>query len=225
MSFLGDRISRLPRRWSNDQLRRIGPWFTGDVVNVSGWRDEDKQGGRYRDYFSNATSYSITNYRAEARGFQGNPGEIFLDLTQPLPSDLVERFDVVFNHTTLEHIYECQVAFANLARMTRDVVIAVVPFVQEFHSDYGDYWRFTPLTMERLYADNHMTMVHCAFNEHWVSSVYLFAVGTKHPERWRERFSGEVSVRGHDGDPVGGRVIPHAFRKLLRQRLSRRHGR
>lgn len=221
MGFLSDRISRVPRRWSNDELRKIAPWFEGDVVNVSGWKDSDKQGAHYRDYFSKARSYSITNYRAEARGFQGQPGEIFLDLSGQLPSELAGKFDVVFNHTVLEHIYECRVAFANLAKMSRDIVIVVVPFVQQFHSTYGDFWRFTPLTMQRLYEDNGMSMLRCTFNEHWMSSVYLFAVGTKHPDRWRDRFEGGTAVTtGPDGSPVGGHVIPHALRSLFSRRRT-----
>jgi hypothetical protein len=46
-------------------------FFTGNVCNVSAWRDQDKQGGTYKEYFSNAKSYSVTNYHdSEARGFQ-----------------------------------------------------------------------------------------------------------------------------------------------------------
>ena len=51
--------------------------FFGDMFfrqNVSGWRDEDKTGGHYRDYFSAATSYAISNYRGES-GITGVTGE------------------------------------------------------------------------------------------------------------------------------------------------------
>jgi len=194
MSLLSGRVSKAPRFWSNRELRRYAKLFRGDVVNVSGWRDEDKEGGRYRDYFTGATSYSITNYKAEARGLQGTPGEIFLDLEQPLVSDLAGRFDVVFNHTVLEHVYECRVAFANLCKMSRDIVIVVVPFLQPYHSDYGDFWRFTPLALQRMYAENNFALLTCSFNEQWVTSVYMFAIGARHPERWTEHFQEEFSL-------------------------------
>ena len=42
-----ERKHRLPRVWSNAELRRLAGLFDGDVVNVSAWRDEDKEGRRY----------------------------------------------------------------------------------------------------------------------------------------------------------------------------------
>ena len=69
-------------------------------MNVSAWKDVDKEGRHYSDYFSNASSYSITNYKAEARGFTGEEGEIFLDLEKDLPVGLIQRFDVVSNETS-----------------------------------------------------------------------------------------------------------------------------
>jgi hypothetical protein len=179
-----DRKFRVPRVWSNAELRRLGPNFEGDVVNVSGWQDQDKEGGTYREYFPKARSYAITNWETEARGFQGLPGERFLDLTLPLPEDLVAAYDVVFNHTTLEHIFEVETAFANLCAMTRDIVIVVVPFLQQMHADYGDYWRFTPTAVQRMFERAGLTAVFLDFNRERHASVYVLAVGSKHPEGW-----------------------------------------
>jgi hypothetical protein len=106
-----DRIHRLPRLWSNQELRKIAHFFKGRVVNVSAWKDEDKEGGRYQDYFINSSNYSITNFKADANGEQGYENETFLDLEQDLPPELERNYDVVFNHTTLEHIYEARKAF------------------------------------------------------------------------------------------------------------------
>ena len=41
---------RTPRIWSNSELAKFSGLFTGDVVNVSGWNDFDKQSNRYKDY-------------------------------------------------------------------------------------------------------------------------------------------------------------------------------
>ena len=90
-----DRKFRLPRVWSNRELKKFAHLFEGDVVNVSGWQDKDKEGDEYRNYFTKKRSYTITNYKTEARGFQGRVGEIFLDLEQDLPEDLKGKFDVV----------------------------------------------------------------------------------------------------------------------------------
>ena len=52
---------RRARIWSNKELKKIAPKFSGDVINVSGWVDEDKEGKIYREYFVNANTYTISN--------------------------------------------------------------------------------------------------------------------------------------------------------------------
>ncbi|OEK01641.1 hypothetical protein BFP97_08995 [Roseivirga sp. 4D4] len=174
-----DRRFRLPRVWSNRELAKFAHLFKGDIANVSGWKDIDKEGKNYREYFSSAESYTITNYKSEARGFQGGKDEVFLDLTADLPEQESNRFDVVFNHTVLEHVYEVQKAFKNLCLLSKDVVIVVVPFLQEMHADYGDFWRFTPLVMKNMYEENGFDLHYLSFNGHKNASVYLFCIGLK----------------------------------------------
>lgn len=225
MLRLVDRKFRKARIWSNKEIRRICSAFGGKIVNVSGWKDADKEGNRYRDYFPYAKEYWITNYESSARGFQGDlENEIFLDLTQPLSNDLVGDFDVVFNHTVMEHIFEINIAFANLCRMTKDIVIVVVPFMQEEHADYGDFWRFTPQALERLFNLNEMSTLYLSYNEDADASIYVFGVASKHPERW----SHIVSLPGNkvnyiqDGSPKPGiNIIRNSFLYRLLRRFRR----
>lgn len=213
-----DPVHRVPRLWSNQELARVAPLMAGDVVNVSAWRDEDKAGRRYRDYFTGARSYSITNYRAEMRGLQGWDGEIFLDLEEALPAHLTGAFDVVFNHTTLEHIYEFRAAFANLCAMSRDAVVLVVPWLQPYHSDYGDYWRFSPLAVSRLFQENAMTPAHISWNDYPGASVYVFAIGVRHPERWRDALPFDCSAERlmQLDRAAGGAALPKPMNEKLR---------
>lgn len=185
-SFFVDRKFKVPRKWSNRELQKVAHLFTGKVVNVSAWRDEDKEGEHYREYFKNCSSYTITNYVQEAMGFQGLPGEIFLDLTKDLPSHLQGQFDVVFNHTALEHIFEVHTAFRNLCAMSRDIAIIVVPFLQPMHADFGDYWRFTPSCIQKLFENEGFKVLYSSFNNHVAASVYLFCIAARDPEKWRE---------------------------------------
>jgi len=168
------------RRWSNRELRRIAPLLAGSVVNVSGWRDDDKEGGTYRaDYFTRATEYWVTNWKAEARGLQGDlPNERFLDLEAPLPHDMLGRFDVVFNHTTLEHVFDVFKAFANLCAMSRDAVVVVVPFLQEQHGEYGDYWRFTPWALKRMFATHALVPAFLSHND-GAGAIYVIGAGAR----------------------------------------------
>lgn len=188
MSTSPERQFRKARIWSNKELERLAPLFSGDIVNVSGWDDRDKEGRRYRDYFTNAKSYSITNYAGE-RGFQGEDGEISLDLEKPLPADLGKRFDTVFNHTTLEHIFDVLTAFSNLCRMSRDAVIVVVPFAQVEHwsSSYGDYWRISGQALEKLFQREGFSMVYCSANSDTDSAVYVIGIGVRDASAWKGR--------------------------------------
>jgi hypothetical protein len=178
------------RRWSNAELRRWSSSFAGDVINVSGWHDQDKEGGHYRDYFPNRRSYTISNVGG-ARGTSGHPAEIFLDLTADLPPELRRRYDVVFNHTVIEHIYEVRTAIGTLCALSRDVVILVVPFKQGVHFEPGsflDYWRPTPFALAAMFEENGFHVVYCASNDNPVYSVYVFCIATSQPDRWKTAF-------------------------------------
>jgi len=225
MGFFTDRIHRLPRVWSNRELTKFAHLFHGDVVNVSGWKDIDKEGRFYREYFANASSYAITNYKSDYRGHQGGDDELFLDLEDVLPSDLEHKFDVVFNHTALEHIYDVRTAFANLCRLSKDVVITIVPFLQQYHADYGDYWRFTPLVMKKMYEEQGFDLLYQSFNSHRMSSVYLFSIASRNPASWTEHFDWSytaIDPSGKGQEPyIGCHAIPN-FRHRVKSFLGRR---
>ena len=168
---MNNRIHKVPRVWSNNELRKFAPLFSGDVVNISGWKDIDKEGNYYKDYFAKANSYTITNFESDKRGYQGKENEIYLDLEKPLPGYLLNNYDVAFNHTTLEHIYNASYAFENICKMSKDVVILVVPFLQQMHSDYGDYWRFTPEAILKMFNNQGLSVAYLNFNDHHKSVV------------------------------------------------------
>lgn len=176
-----------PRNWSNAELRRFAPAYDGEVINVSGWRDEDQEAGHYKDYFSRAQSYAVSNYRGE-RASDGDAGELFLDLEGELPSELRQRFQVVFNHTTLEHVYDIHTAVANLCALSHDTVILVTPFLQQVHFEpgsYGDYWRPTPACVERMLGEHGFEVIYQSSNDNEWHIVYVFTVATRHADRYR----------------------------------------
>lgn len=217
-----DRKFRLPRIWSNEELKKFAHLFKGDVVNVSAWKDEDKEGKFYKDYFTCAKTYTITNYEEDAKGLQGYANELYLDLEKPLPRKLNRKFNVVFNHTTLEHIYKVQIAFKNLCKMSNDVVILVIPFLQQMHADYGDYWRFTPLTIKKMFNENGFKVLYSSFNEHQNSSIYLFFIASKKPKKWDMKIYNDFNYRTSkawldSGEPyVGCKAISNSiFSRLL----------
>ncbi len=176
-----------PRRWSNAELRRWGRLYDGAIVNVSAWRDEDKEGGRYRDYFPHATSYAMTNYWGSASENDGHPEAKFFDIQNETPSEMRGRFDVVLAHTVLEHVYDVRLAIANIAAPTRDTMILIVPFAQDEHytgSLYGDYWRMTPLGMKRAVEEQGLSLLYVASNDTPWYPIYLFCIASRRPEKW-----------------------------------------
>lgn len=178
-----------PRNWSNAELRKFAPLFDGDVINVSGWRDEDKTGGHYRDYFTAAKSYCVSNYRGES-GVTGAAGEVFVDLEAELPPELARRYQVVFNHTTLEHVFDIRKAVANICALSHDCVILVTPFLQQVHyiqGSFGDWWRPTPTCVGRLLEEQGLHVVYQSSNDNPWYVVYIVTVACREPERHRGR--------------------------------------
>ncbi len=189
-----DRKYRLARKWSNGALEKYAGIFTGKIVNVSAWNDYDKCGKYYRDYFSKASSYDLTNYGSGIRGTSDSQKDITLDLEEPVTKDLIGGFNVVFNHTTLEHIYNVQLAFQNLCLLATDAVIIVVPFSQiqhDINESYKDYWRFTPYVIEKMFKANNYTMVVCDYNSNFNAAVYLLCIGLNNSniEKYASYFS------------------------------------
>lgn len=226
-------VHKIPRFWSNDELKKFAFMFEGRVVNVSAWEDKDKQGSEYSRYFSNSAEYWVTNYKSDMRGLSGLNNELYLDLEAELPDDLSERFDAVFNHTTLEHVFNLHQAVDNLVKMSKDILILVVPVMQQVHvaptsgsvynSEYGDFWRFTPQAIERLLRERGMTVCYMSFNTHRLASVYAFCIATKNPEKWVDSFPMayshvDYSAVGYVKQPWAG---CNAFRRhpLLIERL------
>jgi len=208
MNWCIDRKTRLPRIWSNKELKKFASYFKGHVVNVSAWKDEDKQGCRYRDYFSSATNYSLTNYLPEARGLQeGLDDQIFLNLEGDLPVDLKNKFDVVFNHSVLSHVFECVKAFDNLCAMSSDIVIVVIPFLQHQQSAYGDYWRFTPEVVNKLFKKNNMELLYINYNDGSNQFIYIFAIASKNPDKWQMIKNHPDNHKDNLTDKVGYAVI------------------
>ena len=179
--YLIDKKHRTPRIWSNIELKKVAHYFEGDVINVSAYMDEDKEGYIYgKDYFVKAKSYSCSNYDSEKRGFQGSlPNEHFLDLERVLDVELVGKYDLVFNHTTLEHIFNFKMAFSNLCALSKNYVILIVPFLQEQHADYGDYWRFSPTAIKLMFKEQGLETVYINYNDGSNESIYVFAIAAK----------------------------------------------
>jgi len=219
--MLEDRRFRLLRIWSNRHIRQLAPLLRGDIINISGWDDRDKEGGFYKDYFNQASSYTVSNYHGE-RGLSGIDNEIYLDLTISPPEDLISRFDVCFNHTTLEHIFDVKKAFSTMCQLSRDIVFVIVPFSQSQHetNSFKDFWRFTPSCLRNLYRENGLNVIYEAESDYKRASIYLLFVGSKNPERWHGVLPPYEEVK-EAGAWIGNGLIIRIINSV-RWKLSRR---
>lgn len=176
------------RAWSNDELRRLGPWFRDgcEVINVGGWLDRDKDGGRYADYFPRARVYHVANYeRDQAKGAVAS--DLFLDVSQPLPDALAGRYDVALSHTVLEHLPDPAFSFRQIARLTRDLIVTVVPWKQKLHfspGNFGDYFRMSPFVMRRWHEEAGFTILWESFTPPPSLDTYLLYLASRRPEAY-----------------------------------------
>ncbi len=170
-----------PRTWSNNELRKFSHLFSGDIINVSGWKDDDKEGSKYKNYFINANNYYISNYYGE-QGYQNQDCEILLDLEEKIDIKYFDKFDVVFNHTVLEHVFNIEQAINNLCNMSKNVVILVTPFIQQEHyieNAYNDYWRPTTQALNKMLKSNGFDIIYQSSNDNEWYNVYIFTIAVK----------------------------------------------
>lgn len=175
-----------PREFSNAILHYYAPLFTGSVINVSGWKDGDFENGFYKTYFTNASEYFVSNAPTSSKGIGSLDTEIKIDLSEPIDVSFHKKYDVVFNHTTLEHIFNLETAFANLCTLSRDVVILVVPTLQHIHLNegFGDYNRLTPLGIAKYFEKNDFETLVLQSNEQQFSPIYCFAIAVRKGSRY-----------------------------------------
>lgn len=179
-----------PRLFSNTMMHQYAPFFSGDVINVSGASDSDYYGSFYQDYFKDINHYTISNARTADKGLgsvtNNSVTEIEIDLNKQVNEELLQKYDVVLNHTTLEHVYQMHTAFKNLCDMSRDAVIVVVPVLQQIHirESFGDYNRPTTMGIAKMFKENGFTPMVIRTNNQPFGAVYCFAIGVRDPEKY-----------------------------------------
>ena len=222
--FLGNRLAPKTlvsaRLFSNAILKRYGTAFSGNIINVSGWDDRDREGSYYQEYFPNKKKYTISNMEGKQKGYGSSASagveEIELDLSVPLPLALRGAFDVVYNHTTLEHIFDIEQAFANLCEMSSDAVILVVPSLQQIHiaETYGDYWRMTPLGVAKRFLKYGLTPLVIATNEQPFAPVYTFAIAVRDPKKYEAKIEKNLDFE-MGGALYGSKIEKRFIEKVL----------
>ncbi len=181
------------RIYSNNLLKEYLKYFGGNIINVSGWEDSDKQGGFYIDYYNDVKSYTISNIdgiNGTPKARKGGIEYIYLDLDNPIDDGFNGLYDVVFNHTVLEHIFSLFNALEVITSLSKDVIITIVPFSQPVHytDSYGDYHRITPRFLEQYFSKKGYTTILSDYNDQPFSHIYVINISTKFPDKYKAFF-------------------------------------
>ncbi len=126
------------RKETNAWLLVHAAGIKGHVLSVGSGTDEDGEGGHYRDYFKDCSSYTTSDVVAE----EGS--DLVLDV-RSMPEIKDGSFDCVFCSGVLEHVDDYQGSLKEITRILRrgGVLLLGPPFRQGLHNAPKDYWRFT----------------------------------------------------------------------------------
>ncbi len=170
------------RTFSNFCLKRILTFLdVNSVLNVSGWDDGDKEGGRYSDYFSQKVKkYEVSHFENDYLRSDTDLSKMVINLEDE-NYQAGEKFELVFSHTVLEHIFDQQNAFKIMCSLSEKYVVGVVPMINVLHWEktYEDYWRFTPHGIRKLFENNGFKLVHLEIGPTLSISQYIVFVGAK----------------------------------------------
>jgi hypothetical protein len=103
-----------------------------------------------------ARPFVPTNVTVETLDIDPKSGATFVaDLCQPLPPELLGRFDTIVCTEVLEHTRQPFHATDNLLRMLRPggLVFVTTPFNFRIHGPLPDCWRFTEHGLRELFKD------------------------------------------------------------------------
>lgn len=145
---MAKRVSSL-RKFTNRMLREhVVGLDVESVLNVGAVQEhKDKEGSTYRKYFPQAQWYTLDFRRRD-----DDPHHYEADLHDV--SRITERFDLILNMSTLEHVRNPFIVVKNLRGLLnpRGYMFISVPWVYKLHGlKYGDYWRFTHMAIRELH--------------------------------------------------------------------------
>ncbi len=144
-------------------------------TNIPAWR-----GTPMAKHTSDAVFFRLLGCTdAAALDYSDAEGAEFIwDLNQPIPADLENRFDLVLDGGTLEHVFDTRQAFANVARLVKvgGRVVHMSPTCN--YVNHG-FYQFSPTLFFDYYSANRFTSLDATIIEH---NIYR-----SHRPGWRLR--------------------------------------
>lgn len=137
------------RKESNLWIRDYALGIRGRVLSIGSGTDEDQEGGKYRDYFKNCSSYTTSDVNTEFKC------DMVLDVRSMPIKD--ESFGCVFCSGVLEHVDDYLTALKEMTRILKPggILLLGLPFRQALHGVPHDYWRFTEYGIRHILHDDY----------------------------------------------------------------------
>ncbi|MDD5449066.1 MAG: methyltransferase domain-containing protein [Candidatus Omnitrophica bacterium] len=133
------------RKESNIWLRYHCLDVKGNVLSIGSGDDNDKEGGKYRDYFKNGSSYTTSEISHDHKC------DKVLDVRNL--SEITEAaYDCVFCSGVLEHVDDYLKGLHEITRILKSggILLIGLPFRQAVHMRGQDFWRFTEYGIRHL---------------------------------------------------------------------------
>lgn len=132
----------LYRALLHQELRHLT--LSGRVLDLGG----KSANASYYAYIAGSRNCEIVSTDLEAK-----PGVLALDVQQPFPLPDAS-FDVVLAFNLFEHVYDYQRAPAEIMRIIKPGgrFVMCVPFLNEYHADPHDYFRYTAPALVRIWG-------------------------------------------------------------------------
>ena len=200
---LGVQDTQLTRRALLDLGKRYG---FGE--KPKGWRPEinPKEIFGKKRFLTGKSLFQFLGFEdvqaLDADGFE--EAEVIHDLNLPEPPpELRDRFDVVFDGGTLEHVFHLPNALANLHAMTKPGGLIIHQSPSSNHPDHG-FYMFSPTFFYDYYSANGYEIVDSQFFMYPKDSV-------KEPTWWMDYYPGALKGIAHGGFGVPGMSFAVAF--------------
>jgi SAM-dependent methyltransferase len=142
------------RKDSNVWLRHHVSSIYGRVLSVgSGLDDCDGEGKRYRDYFTNCSSYVTSDIKP------GLGVDEVIDI-RSMPQVENSSFDCIYCSGVLEHVDDYISGFNEITRILKSggVLLLGLPFRQAIHMAPNDYWRFTEYGIRYMLTEGYQIL-------------------------------------------------------------------
>lgn len=99
---------------------------------------------------------------------------IIHDLNQPIPVELHQQYDVIYDGGTLEHVFHIPEVFKNIHSLLKSDGVIIHASPSHNHVDHG-FYMFSPIFFHEYYSANHYNIL----------TSYFFEYSSDHNTSWK----------------------------------------